>query len=294
MNEIFNHSLLQQDYRVLSDSKAMTHYVFMINGSFQLVTDRNSLSESSIKTLKNEQFLENIKRFLDQAWNESKVFKELIQRIGHEVSEAKIEVQVKQFNEAKKSIRQRDHFYILDIEVLKGKKFFVPSVGEEHGVGALYTLLAHFVPAHSPYSKFWLRPLNFSGQGIDSLAAEFNDDKLEKELKGLEYKYTFSTDELFNHPLVVTDQIVCWKLHETVEDGNPVDDGDYLGKISVSDDLKDIGCEILDIQNRSGSCHNSNIKVICLEKLIKKTFQHEWKQGFHSLASQSPSRKRSR
>jgi hypothetical protein len=146
----------------------------------------------------------------------------------------------------------------------------------------------------SPYSKFWLRPLNFSGQGIDSLAAEFNDDTLKQELKGLEYKYTFSSDELFNHPLVVTDQIVCWKLDESVQDGNPVDDGDYKGEISFANDLEGIGCEIINIQNGYGSCHNSNIQVICLEELIKKTFQCDWKKGFRSLASKSSSKKRSR
>ncbi len=291
-NEIFNHSLLQ-DYMVLSDGKAMTHYVLMINGSFQLVTDRNSLSGTSIKTLRNEHFLEHIKSFLDRAWNDSKVFKELIQRIGSEVSESKTEVQVKQFNKVKTQILHRDYFHILDREVLKGKKFFVPSVGEEHGVGALYTLLAHLIPPNSCYSKFWLRPLNFSGQGIDSLAAEFNDDTLKKELKGLEYKYTFSSDELFNHPLVVTDQIVCWKLDESVQDGNPVDDGDYVGEISFTNDLKGIGCEIINIQNRYGSCHNSNIKVVCLKDLIDKTFQCQWKKGLSSLVSQS-SKKRAR
>ncbi|WP_293154875.1 MULTISPECIES: ATP-binding protein [unclassified Microcoleus] len=291
-NEIFNHSLLQ-DYMVLSDGKAMTHYLLMINGTFQLVTDRNSLSGTSIKTLRNEQFLVHIKSFLDRAWNDSKVFKELIQRIGSEVSESKTEVQVKQFNKVKTQILQRDYFHILDREVLKGKKFFVPSVGEEHGVGALYTLLAHLIPANSCYSNFWLRPLNFSGQGIDSLAAEFNDDTLKQELKGLEYKYTFSSDELFNHPLVVTDQIVCWKLDESVQDGNPVDDGDYVGEISFTNDLKGIGCEIINIQNRYGSCHNSNIKVVCLKDLIDKTFQCQWKKGLSSVVSQS-SKKRPR
>lgn len=272
---------------VLSDSKAQTHYVLMINGSFQLVTNRNSLSESSIKILRNEQFLEQIKSFLDRAWNDSKIFKQLIERIGSEFNEPKIEVQVKQFDKAKNAIIQRDHFHLLDIEVLKGKKFLIPSLGEEHGVGALYTLLAHLVPAKSPYSSFWLRPLNFSGQGIDSLAAEFNDDKLKQELKGLEYKYTFSTNEIFNHPLVVTDQIVCWKLDESVEDCNTVDDGDYVGEVSFSNELKGIGCEIINIQNRYGSFHNKTIKVICLKDLIDKTFQCEWTKGFSSLSEQS-------
>jgi hypothetical protein len=289
-NEIFNHSLLQ-DYMVLSDSKAQTHYVLMINGSFQLVTNRNSLSESSIKILRTDQFLEQIKSFLDRAWNDSKVFKQLIERIGSEVSEPKIEVQVKQFDKVKNAIIQRDHFHLLDIEVLKGKKFFVPSLGEEHGVGALYTLLAHLVPLSSRYSSFWLRPLNFSGQGIDSLAAEFNDHTLEKELKGLEYKYTFLTNEIFNHPLVVTDHIVCWKIDESVEDCNTVDDGDYVGEVLFSDELKGIGCEIINIQNRYGSCHNKRIKVICLKDLIDKTFQCDWKKGFSSL-EKKPKRKR--
>ncbi|MEA5561380.1 ATP-binding protein [Planktothrix agardhii] len=285
-NEIFNHSLLQ-DYMVLSDSKAQTHYVLMINGSFQLVTNRNSLSESSIKILRNEQFLEQIKSFLDRALNDSKIFKQLIERIGSEFSEPKIEVQVKEFDKAKNAIIQRDHFHLLDVEVLKGKKFLIPSLGEEHGVGALYTLLAHLVPAKSPYSSFWLRPLNFSGQGIDSLAAEFNDDKLKQELKGLEYKYTFSTNEIFNHPLVVTDQIVCWKLDESVEDFNTVDDGDYLGEVSFSDELKGLGYEIINIRNKYGSVHNKTIKVICLKNLIDKTFQCEWTKGFSSLLEQS-------
>jgi hypothetical protein len=288
-NEIFNDSLLQ-DYMVLSDSKAQTHYVLMINGSFQLVTNRNSLSELSIKTLRNEQFLEHIKSFLDRAWNDSKVFKQLIERIGNEVSESKSEVQVKQFDKFKNEIIQRDYFHILNIEVLKDKKFLVPSSGEEHGVGALYTLLAHLVPAHSLYSKLWLRPLTFSGQGLDSLAAEFNDNTLKQELKGLEYKYTFLTDEIFNHPLVVTDQIVCWKLDESVEDCNTVntvDDGDYVGEVSFSDELKGIGYEIINIQNRYGSCHNKRIKVICLKDLIDKTFQCDWTKGFSSLEKKS-------
>lgn len=271
----------------MSDSKAQTHYVLMINGSFQLVTNRNSLSESSIKILRTDQFLEQIRSFLDRAGNDSNVFKQLLERIGSEVSESKSEVQVKQFDKKKNEIIQRDYFHILNIEVLKDKKFLVPSSGEEHGVGALYTLLAHLVPAHSLYSKLWLRPLTFSGQGLDSLAAEFNDNTLKQGLKGLEYKYTFLTDDIFNHPLVVTDQIVCWKLDESVEDCNTVDDGDYVGEVSFSDELKGIGYEIINIQNRYGTYHNKSIKVICLKDLIDKTFQCDWKKGFSSLVEKS-------
>lgn len=292
-NEIFDYSLLR-DYKILSDSKAQTHYVLMINGSFQLVTNRNSLAEPGTKILRNEQFLSHIKDFLDRSQHDSKVFKQLMERLGNEVSESKTEAQVQQFDKQKSEIVQRDYFHILDVEILQGKKFLVPKLGEEHGVGALYTLLAHLVPKDSPYSKFWLRPLNFSCQGIDSLATQLNDDKLEKELKGLEYKHTFSTYDIFNHPLVVTDQILCWDFDESVSPSAVVDDGTFKGEIQISDKLKEIGCEIVNLVNEQGSCHNSNIQVIRLKDLIDKTFQCEWRKGYASLVSQPKTRKRSK
>ncbi|MEB3281568.1 MAG: hypothetical protein VKK42_21870 [Lyngbya sp.] len=288
-NEIFNHSLLQE-YSALSDSKAQTHYIFMINGSFQLVTDRNSLSEASIKILKNDQFIEKIKIFLDRAKSESSIFSDLINRVGKQISASKIEVQVKQFEQSKKDIYTRDSFYILDVDQLKDKRFFAPIPGEEHGVGSLYTLLSYFVPLQSPYSRFWLRPLNFSGQGIDSIALELNkNNSTEEDLKGLEYKYSFTTYDLFNHPLVVTDHIVCWELAD-LEEGEPVSDGEYEGKIIYSQEIKEIGCEITDIRNKYDSVHNSKIKVISLPKLISKTFNWTWRPGINN-SSKSKSKR---
>lgn len=271
-----------EEYAALNDSKAQSHYLLVINGSFNLVTDRNNLSEDSLKTLRNPHFIEKIKDFLDRTYNKSKVFQELIERIGNQVSPSKTEVQVKQFNQTKSKIGERDYFYILDIEQLKDKKILVPIDGEEHGVGALYTLLSYFVPSESPYAHLWLRPITFSGQGIDSIAVEYGDNRITKELKGLEYKFSFSTYELFNHPLVITDQIICWELHESVLPDEIVNDGDYTGEIHKSEKLQDIGFEIINIESKSGSVHDDNISIICLRKLIEYTFNCDFKKGRYS------------
>ncbi|MGD1714816.1 hypothetical protein [Dapis sp. BLCC M172] len=291
-NEIFSHGSMQE-YAALNDSKAQSHYLLVINGSFNLVTDRNNLSESSLKTLRDPHFIEKIKDFLDRTYNQSKVFQELIERIGNQVSPSKTEVQVKQFNKTKSKIIERDYFYILDIEQLKDKKILVPITGEEHGVGALYTLLSYFVPSESPYAHLWLRPLTFSGQGIDSIAAEYGDNRINKELKGLEYKFLFATDELFNHPLVITDQIICWDIHQSVVPGETVDDGDYVGEINKSEKLQKIGFEIINIESKSGSVHDDKISIICLKKLIDNTFNCQWKKSRYSQKkSGTKSRKR--
>ncbi|MGB3533084.1 MAG: hypothetical protein WBA13_06155 [Microcoleaceae cyanobacterium] len=292
-NEIFDHPILQK-YSVLSNNKAQTHYVFMINGSFKLVTNRNSFSEAAIKTLRNEQFLEKIKSFLDKSSNDSQVFKELIDRIANQDKASKNEFKVKQFDQTKSEMLARDYFYISDIDQLKDRRLFSPISGEEHGVGSLYTLLSYFAPLNSPYADLWLRPLNFSVQGIDSIALPINDNIMKEEkLKGLEYKYSFSNYDIFNHSLVITDQIVCWEINKLLQEGDPVDDGEYVGEIIFPEELKEVGCEITNIQNKYGSCHNSNIKVICLKQLIDKTFNCEWKTGFNTLAK-SKKRKRSR
>jgi hypothetical protein len=268
-NDIFNHPLLSE-YSVLSNPKAQSHYFFAINGSFRLVTNRNDLSEDSIKILKSEGFIEKIKDFLDILYAKDKIFEELVLRIAGEVSQMKIETQIKQFEKAKSTIGKRGYFYIKNIEVLKNKKLLIPKPGEENGVAALYALLSYFVPSDSEYARLWLRPLNFSGQGLDSIAEDCN-----KELKGLEYKYAFSTYEVFNHPFLITDQIICWNTDASVQEGETVSDGEYQGIIKKTEDLRDVGFLITDILSSEGD-YNGDIKVISLEKLIDKTFQTRW------------------
>jgi hypothetical protein len=211
-NELFALSKLEK-YEVLTTSKGQSHYVFMINGNFELVTDRNSLSENALTILKNESFVDHIKKFLDRFYNDNDVFKELIERLEGLKVEVNRNKYIEKLDKLKSGVKNRCRFMVRGIEQLEGKWLVEPIQGEEHWVGALYTLFAHLVPSKSPYAHIWLRPRNFSGVGIDSIAVEHDENSLKKDVhKGLEYKYVFSPREPFNHLLTVTNQIVCWEM----------------------------------------------------------------------------------
>ncbi|ERT07613.1 hypothetical protein M595_2435 [Lyngbya aestuarii BL J] len=275
-NELFDHSDLA-DYTILSSSKAQSHYILMINGSFQVVTDRNSLSEGGLKLMKNDNFIKKIKSFLDQFQRESEVFQQLITRLKQENQSFKIDQYISQINSLKENIIYRPRFQVRDIDHLQGRWLIEPSIGEEHWVGALYTMFSHLVPVDSQYAHFWLRPLTFSGTGIDSMAVEIQEKSLGQNVqKGLEYKYTFDERDEFNHPLIVTDQIVCWDM-KIPKDGEQIKDSyDYFGSVALSEELDGIGYEITNIQSYTGEVSNGKIKVISLKKLLDKSFNCEW------------------
>ncbi|MCE2696091.1 MAG: ATP-binding protein [Nostocales cyanobacterium LE14-WE4] len=199
-NEIFESSYLQ-DYNLLADSKAQSHYLLIINGSFDVVTNRNSLTDSSRQILKDELFIAKVKDFLDQA----KV--------------------------------------TLDL----------------------------------PYSNLWMRPRTFSGVGLDSIAVRLEENSLKDKVhRGLEYKYTFSPTDEYNHPFIVTNFIVCWDMITPEEKERITDSYGYFGFVSLTEELEDIGYEIINIESNTGEIHNENIKVISLKKLLDKTFECKW------------------
>lgn len=174
--------------------------------------------------------------------------------------------------------RDRRRFQVKDVEQLSNKWIVAPDKGEEHWVGALYTMFAHLIPNNSSQKDLWLLPRTFCGLGLDSLAVEIDEHSFAENVhKGLEYKYSFYCDEVYNHPFIVTDCIVCWELDQPTHNTDVQDDYDFFGKVSLSKDLKDIGYEIINIQSRDGDSHSGTIKVICLEKLLNQTFDIEWK-----------------
>ena len=76
----------------------------------------------------------------------------------------------------------------------------------------------------------------------------------EKQLECIEYKYTFSASEDFNHPLTLTDRIVCWTLEgpgtgETIEDT-------FGYQATVGDDVivnkTKVGYMLTDIRHKHG------------------------------------------
>jgi hypothetical protein len=94
--------------------------------------------------------------------------------------------------------------------------------------------------------------------------------------KGLEYKWTFSPNEVFNHPLIVTDEIVCWEMPIPAQGEQVSDLYDYFGDVSFTEELDGVGYEISNIQSHAGHINNGKIKVISLKNLIEKTFNCQW------------------
>lgn len=276
-NEIFEHSRLQDKYGVLATVNAQSHYILMINGSFEVVTNKNSLTNAALTVLKNDSFIEPIKSFLDKINVPGQVFYELVTRLKKESEEYRLNAYIEQRDTIKNQIQHRTRFRVQDIAQLNGKWLLAPSVGEEHWVGALYTMLAHLVAPDSEYAALWLRPRTFSGVGIDSLAVSLEENSLAAKVhKGLEYKWTFSASEVFNHPFIVTDQIVCWEM-PIPENGTTVRDlYDYFGYVSLTNELNGIGYEINNIQSFTGEVNEGKVKVISLKNLIEKTFSCEW------------------
>ncbi|MDJ0516602.1 MAG: hypothetical protein QNJ74_10230 [Trichodesmium sp. MO_231.B1] len=61
------------------------------------------------------------------------------------------------------------------------------------------------------------------------------------------------------------------------EEGEQIKDAyGYFGYVSLTEELNDIGYEIVDIQSQTGETHPQNIKVISLKKLLDKTFDCKW------------------
>ena len=275
-NEIFESSYLQE-YKLLAEHKSQSHYLLIINGSFDVVTNRNSLTDSSRQILKDESFIAKVKDFLDQAKRQIPVFKEFIERLNLDNQEERLEDYQKKLDKLKSSVHKRCRFRVTNIEQLKDKWIIQPEIGEEHWVGALYTMFAHLVTLDLPYSNLWMRPRTFSGVGLDAIAVPLEVNSLEDKVHiGLEYKYTFSPTEEYNHPFIVTNFIVCWDMITPEEKERITDSYGHFGFVSLTEELKDIGYEIIDIQSNTGNIHNENIKVISLKKLLDKTFECKW------------------
>ncbi|MGD1713614.1 ATP-binding protein [Dapis sp. BLCC M172] len=275
-NKIFEHSSLEK-YSILADKKAQSHYILIINGSFSVVTNRNSLTDDSKQILKDNSFLEHIKNFLDEAQDEAQgkvpVFRELIERLNKENEETRLAAYRQKLDKLKKGIQYRTRFKVNNIEQLKDKWIVGPKEGEEHWVGALYTMFSHLVTVDSPYAKLWVRPITFRGFGIDSIALPLEENTFKyTAYKGLEYKYNFSEADEYNHPFTVTNFIVCWDMPIPKEGEQIKDAYEYFGYVSLTEELDDIGYEIVEIQSQTGKPHYENIKVISLYKLLKKTF----------------------
>jgi len=292
-NELFERNGLRE-YEVLATSKGQSHYVLMIDGNFELVTDRNALSESALKVLKNSAFIKQLEEFLEEH-SRNTVFGELINRLNGEKEEIYRDSYVLQLDSVKHKVQYRTRFKVKGIQQLTDLWLLAPNEGEENWVGGLYILFSHLVPNDSPYAKFWLRPRTFSGgAGLDSIAVALTENSLAANVhKGLEYKYNFSHKEEFNHLLTVTDHIVSWDIINSPQNQEQVQDAyNYYGYTHNAKELQEIGgYKIINIQSRAGDQHQGEIIVISLKKLLEKTFEIQWENPPPQL-EKTPTKKR--
>lgn len=273
--QLFEHSKLE-DYSVLGTSNGQSHYILMINGTFDVVTNRNSLADNALKVINNEAFIDEIKKFLDAEMRVNQYFNELVDRLNKDNHDVKLDTYTKNLNKLKQNIQNRPRFMIQNVEQLKDKWLIEPDIGEEHLVGALYTMFAHLVPTDSQYTHLWLRPRTFSAMGIDSIAVNLGENSFAENIqKALEYKYAFSSNDEFNHPLILTEQIVCWDLPKGKQDDPIYDSYNYFGSVDCTKELDGLGYEIVQIMDRdSGDYYSGKVKVISLKNILEKTFDY--------------------
>lgn len=259
------------EYSVLAEGDAYSHYMLVLEGDFDLVTNRNALSKQAYDELTDPEFTKKFKEFLDHFRAKDTVFAELIARLKRESSENLLNEQIEILADQKAGLKDRPRVRITD---LAGAKHLVlaPKAGEEYLVGVLYASLSKYVPASSAYKKYWLDVVTFSTQGIDSLAlkdAAASAPLAEKNVEAVEYKYDFTNSGPFNHALAVVDKIVAW----TVElDGSKQVRDTYTCRGSVTEVDPGLIWEISGIENDEAAEFPDGTTVICLQKLIELTF----------------------
>lgn len=277
------------DNQILSDFSVLKncsdHFMFIIDGDFELITSRNQLAEKSKDLLSNTNFLNEIKQFLqDTLRQKDHILKELLQRLNRENTDEDENKAIQNFERKKESIidtEERKRFHINQVELLKNRWFVSPIQGEEHFVGALYTLFSHIVSPNHKFHHLWKRALTFSGVGIDAIALDDeNKDFYKDNLISLEYKYWFSLNDEFNHPLSMVNHIICWNFDDEIQLGNSIKASfDYVAQVTrfIEEKGVKIGLEIGEIRKKSS--HNTiggTVTVLSLERLLKVSFDIKW------------------
>jgi hypothetical protein len=266
------------DFEALRDNTE--HHLLLIDGPFELVTNRNAPAPNALQLLSDKTFLEKVKLFLEEIVHKrprGAVLRELVERLAAERTHQREDQYHKMMAQVKESLPARAQFRVTDVALLKDRWFFEPAQGEENFVGALFTLFAHLVEKGHPLSGYWHRPLTFKSYGIDAISCS-DEHHLTESLEYLEYKHAFTTDVEFNHPFSITNVIVCWDFPDAAIGTSLSDSYDYVGSIKsyIERDGKRIGFLIGDIHLRSGlHAIGNEITVLSLKRLLANTFKME-------------------
>lgn len=265
-------------YEVLSEGDAPSHYSIIIDGDFDLVTNRNALSKRAYDTLADPAFVAEVRKFLDAQRATDPVFSELLSRLRRESSETLLNEQIDLLDNAKEEIKGRERIRITDASSV-GHLFLSPQPGEEYLVGVLYSQLGAVTGKAAGLEKYWRRVLTFSTQGIDSLGLRdegANPPLAEKNLCSIEYKFEFNNYGPFNHALAVVDFIVAWDV--SVDLANKVRDTYTCFGTIAKVPGNDFEWEIRDIENADGGTYPHTITVVAMRALISATFHAKFTQ----------------
>lgn len=281
--QLLDHPLLERDWRILQEGSE--HYVLVIDGNFELVTNRDAVAPSSLSVLRDQEFVAHIHRFLQlvQQSKEGEVFAQLIERLNRETTRHQENQYIENNSRLKRELVQRESFTVKGIPTLEGRPFFAPETGEEHFVGALYTLFSHLVDPKGEVAAFWKRPVTFAGLGIDALAVEDERRGYENgNLLSVEYKRAFDSAVEFNHPLNITDRIVCWEMVPP-SIGQAVRDA-YSYQGVVKEKLlfagREVGFVLGEIQHvRELRSLSHEVTVLDLRALLEVTFAATFRPG---------------
>jgi len=266
-------------YEALSEGDAPSHYTIIVDGDFDLVTNRSALSKRAYDTLADPGFIAEIKKFLDAQRSADQTFSELLSRLRRESSETLLNEQIELLEMAKSQVKTRERIRFTDPG---GQKhlFLSPQPGEEYLVGVLYSQLASIAGKVAKLDPYWRRVITFSTQGIDSLGLLDENAATplsEKNICSIEYKYEFNNSGPFNHALAVVDFIVAWAVN--VDETKEIRDSfTCFGNIRKVAGNK-FEWEIYDIENADGGTYDNVITVIDLRELIIETFNPKISKG---------------
>ena len=262
-------------------SRGVDHFNLFIDGPFELVTNRNLPAQSATTLLKDPQFVKYVADFLTRVSRESggDILRELRNRIKREATAVKENEYIQKALQLKEGVANRIQFRVTvpGVPTVSDKWFVAPLPGEEHFVGALYTMFSYLIEDDSEFKDYWHRPLTFKSLGIDALAVSNEEQYLsEKQLECIEYKYSFSAVEDFNHPLTITDRIVCWSL-EDPKTGDTIEDT-FGYQATVAEDIvvnkTKIGHKLNDVRQKFGGKERQHdITVVSLDLLLAATFK---------------------
>jgi hypothetical protein len=283
------------EYQIFRDTQAQNHFILIIEGDFDLTTNRTSLTSKGLDTVQKLWEAEVVKA-LAEFENESDIFRQLIARLKKEISSRSRDGEAQEVEERKKELTTRERFTVQNSKI----PYFSPR--EESEVQQLYANLSYavnqgWIPvSDANLEQFWFLPITHkSTDGIDSLAIPNGITTFEeKNVKTLEYKYLIDWKEKYNYSLSNTDIIICWEMEKPSDQKAFEDDFDCFGfpkQYSTFD--TDLVCQIEQIQSSQNHQYpQKKCLVISLKKLIKKSLSSQFTTPPKPQITQSPKRGR--